>query len=174
MQRSFVKSAMNSGLIMGVIFSVNFLLSVSRITALMLITYVIAIFIVITMYRMAVRFRDTECEGSITYGRAFLYILSTFFYAALISTVVKYIYFQFINPSYLETMFQESMKLMEKLKLPMTSVSADQMESMLKPVNYSFIYIWMNIIFGGLVGLMMAGFIKKEKSIFDEKGDIEN
>ena len=123
---------------------------------------------------MAVRFRDKECEGSITYGRAFLYILYTFFYAALISTVIKYIYFQYINPSYLENMFQESMKMMEKLKFPMTSASADQMESMLKPVNYSFVYIWMNIIFGGLVGLVMAAFVKKEKSIFDNKGEIEN
>lgn len=168
MHRNIIKSAMNSGLIMGGIFSVNFILSVSKITALMLMTYVVAIFIITTMYHMSIRFRDKECEGAITYGKAFLYILFTFFYAALISSIVKYIYFQFINPAYLANMFQESMKMMEKLKFPVTDDSSSQMESMLKPVNYSFLYIWMNIIMGTLVGLIMAAFVKKEKSIFDE------
>lgn len=160
---------MLNGLIMGGIFSVNFLLSISKVSALTLVSYLVVTLIVITMYRMTIRYRDMECDGAITYVKAFVYILLTFFYAALISTVVKYVYFQFINPGYLETMFQESMKMMEKFNFPITTATTEQMENMLKPVNYSFIYIWTNTIMGTLVGLIMAAFVKKDKSIFDPK-----
>jgi len=93
MQPSISKSAMFNGLIMGVIFSINFLLSVSKITSLVLLTNVIAVLIVVGIYRQSIKFRDTECEGFITYWKSFSLILLTFFYAALISSVIKYIYF---------------------------------------------------------------------------------
>jgi len=168
MQPNIMKSAMHNGLILGVIFSVNFLLSISKITALILFTYVIAVIILVVLYKIAIRFRDTECEGTITYGRAFLYIILLFFYAALISTVVKFIYLRFIDQSYLDSIFQETMKLMETLKFPMNSVEIERTENMFKPLNFSLLYIWSNLILGTFVGLIMAAFIKKEKNIFEQ------
>jgi len=160
---------MQNGLILGVIFSVNFLISTSKVSALILLTYIIATVIVIAIYKFAIRFRDTECEGAISYGRSFLYIILLFFYASLISTVVKYIYFQFINPSYLESMFQDTMKLMEALKFQLKSDELAQTESMFKPLSFSLLYIWSNVIMGGIVALVMAAFIKKEKNIFNQQ-----
>jgi len=168
MQPSISKSAMFNGLIMGVIFSINFLLSVSRITTLVLLTNVIAVLIVVGTYRLSVRFRDTECEGFISYWKSFSLILLTFFYAALISSVVKYIYFQFINPDYLEQMFQESMKLLNSMKFPISDALIDQTKSMLKPASYTLVYVWSNVLMGAIVGLIMAAFIKKDKNIFEE------
>ena len=168
MQPSISKSAMFNGLIMGVIFSINFLLSVSKNTTLVLLTNVIAVLIVVGIYRQSVRFRDTECEGFISYWKSFSLILLTFFYAALISSVVKYIYFQFINPDYLDQMFQESMKMMRTMKFQITDESTDQMKSMLKPATYTLVYVWINVLMGAIVGFIMAAFIKKEKSIFEE------
>ena len=168
MQPSITKSAMYNGLIMGVIFSINFLFSVSKITSLVLLTNVIAILIIIGIYRLAIRFRDTECNGIITYSKAFSLILLTFFFAAIISSVVKFVYFQFINPDYLDQMFQETMKVLNKMKFPVNDEMINQTKSMLKPVNYTFVYIWTNVFFGLIVGLIMAAFIKKEKSILEE------
>jgi len=169
MQRNIIKSAMINGLIMGGLFSLNFLLSISKNTSLLLLSYGIAIIIIVTMYKMSIRYRDGECEGAISYGKSLSYVLLTFFYAALISTVVKYIYFQFINPEYLNNMFQESMKMMEVMKLPIDDNSISQMESMMKPASFSFIYIWSNLFLGLIVGLIMAAFVKKEKSIFTQE-----
>jgi len=168
MQPSISKSAKFNGLIMGVIFSINFLLSVSKVTTFVLLTNVIAVLIVFGIYRLTVKFRDTECEGFISYWKSFSLILLTFFYAALISSVVKYIYFQFINPDYLDQMFQESMKVMTTMKFPITDALTDQMKSMLKPATYTLVYVWSNVLMGTIVGLIMAAFIKKEKSIFEE------
>ena len=168
MQPSVTKSAMFNGLIMGVIFSINFLFSVSKITSLLLLTNLLAIFIIIGIYRMAIRFRDTECKGYITYWKAFSLILLTFFFAALISSVVKYIYFQFINPDYLDQMFQETMKLLNSMKFTVTETMIDQTKSMLKPATYTLVFIWTNVFMGLIVGLIMAAFVKKEKTIFED------
>lgn len=169
MQRNITKSAMHSGLIMGGLFSINFLLSITKSTPLILLSYALAAIIVVTMYRLSIRHRDVDCEGDISYGKAFWYILLTFFYAAIISTVIKYIYFQFINTSYLETMFQESMKMMEKMKFPMDDMTIQQTEKIYKPASFSLIFIFTNVFMGSIVGLIMAAFVKKEKSIFEEK-----
>ena len=173
MQKNITKSAMHSGLIMGLLFSVNFLFSIAKIPVLQFLTYIIAGFILVGMHKMSVRYRDMECDGAISYGKAFLFILLTFFYAALISTVVKFVYFQFIKPSYLELMFQETMKMMEMLKIPMDDAAIKQMEGLLKPASFSLIFIWTNIVMGSFVGLIMAAFVKKEKSIFEEKSEKE-
>jgi len=168
MQPSITKTAMFNGLIMGVIFSVNFLFSVSKITTLVLLTNMMAVFIVVGMYRMTIRFRDTECKGIITYWKAFSFILLTFFFAAIISSVVKYVYFQYINPGYLDEMFQETMKLLNSMKFPINDAMIDQTKSMLKPVSYTFVFIWTNVFMGLIVGLIMAAFVRKEKSVFEE------
>jgi len=159
---------MFNGIIMGVIFSVNFLFSVSKIALLITFTNILAVLIVVLIYRLSIKFRDTECEGFITYGKALLYILYSFFFAALISSVVKYIYFQYINPPYLESVFQETMKMLTSMKYPITDAVEAQTRNMLKPASYTLIYIWVNVFMGLIVGLIMAAFIKKEKSIFKE------
>lgn len=168
MQPSITKSAMFNGLIMGVIFSINFIFSVSKITALILLTNLLAVFILIGIYRMVIRFRDIECKGFISYWKAFSLILLTFFFAAVISSVVKYVYFQFINPGYLDQMFQETMKVLSSMKFEINDTMIDQTKSMLKPASYTLVFIWTNVFMGLVVGLIMAAFVKKEKTIFEE------
>ena len=162
MQPSIMKSARLNGLIMGLLFSINFLLSISKITVLMVFSYFVMSLILVGIYRMAIRFRDVENAGVITFGRVYSFIVLTFFFAALISSAVKYIYFQFINPQYLETLLQESMKVMEALKFPFDKANMEQMQDIMKPATFSLQYIWMNVILGSIVGLVMAPFISKK------------
>jgi len=169
MQPNILKSAMLNGLIMGVVFSLNFLLSISKIPSLTLLSYVVVTFILVGMYKLSIRFRDVECEGVITYGKAYSFILLTFFFAAIISSVVKYVYFQFINPAYLEQLLQDSMKALETLKFPIDEAAYEQMGKMMKPASFTLQYIWLNVLMGSFVGLIMAVFIKKEKSIFEKQ-----
>lgn len=171
MQPNIIKSAMLNGLIMGVLFSINFLCSISKITAIIILSYALMIYILVAIYRSSIKFRDVECKGVISYSKAFSFVLLTFFFAALISSIVKYVYFQFINPGYLETMFQESMKMLEKMKFPMEEESMKQVETMLKPASFSLQYIWVNVFLGSLIGLIMAVFIKKDKSVFAENNE---
>jgi hypothetical protein len=168
MQPNIMKSAMQNGLIMGVIFSINFLLSTQKNSTLIFLTYVIAIIIVTILHKQIIRFRDTECNEIISYGKAFSYIILVFFYAALISTPVKYIYVRYINPDFLITLAQDTMKMFEAFKIPMSNVEIEQSQEIFKPLNFSLLYIWSNIFLGAVTGLIMAAFVKKNKNISHE------
>lgn len=133
-------------------------------TTLVLLSYVLIAFIITATYKFTERFRDLECEGVISYGKAFSFILYTFFFGALISSAVKFVYFQFINPPYLENLLNESMKAIEIMKIPVDDKMYEQMESLLKPATFSLQYIWMNTLFGSLIGLIIAAVVKKGES----------
>jgi hypothetical protein len=163
MQPNTMKSAMQNGLIMGVIFSINFLLSTQKNSTLILLTYVIAIIIVTLLHKQVIKFRDEECNGIISYRKAFSYIILVFFYAALISTPIKYIYVRYISPEFLTVLFQDTIKMFEALKIQMSSSEIEQSELIFKPLNFTLLYIWSNIILGTFTGLIMAIFVKKNK-----------
>jgi F0F1-type ATP synthase assembly protein I len=168
MQPNIIKSSMQNGLILGILFSVNFLLSISKAVPLVLLSYLLMGFILVITYRTTIRFRDIDCLGSINFSKTFSFIILTFFFAALISSIVKYFYFQFINPDYLAKLLDDSMKAVEMLNLSFGTSSYDQMEKMMKPATFSLQFIWMNVLMGTLIGLIMAPFIKKDKNIFEK------
>ena len=130
MQGNIFTSAMRGGLALGVLFSVNFLLSVPQNTITGLLTYAVMAVIVAATYRLAARFRDQECGGYIGYGKAFAFILASFFYAALISSLVKFIYFQFINPDYLGNLYNQSMLTLEKMGLSAADGVEESLEAL--------------------------------------------
>ena len=168
MQVNIMKSAMKSGLILGVLFSINFLLSIPSNVFTSILTYVVIAGILVATYRLSVQLRDNEFGGYITYGRVFTFILLSFFYGAIISSLVKFIYFQFVNPEYLSNLYNESMLLMEKIGFSIESAVEESMRNLLKPATFSLQYIWVNTLLGVFVGLIMAAFVKKEKNIFEE------
>lgn len=167
MQNNTIKSSMINGLIMGGIFTFNFLISLPKSSILALISLVITCVIVVLMYRMTIRFRDNECGGTITYGKSLSYIILTFFFGALIVAVVKFFYVQFIDKEFLDNLLQETYKVLESLKIPMDDEKYNQLEKMMSPIGYTAQTIWANVFYGTITGLILSFFVKKAKSIFE-------
>jgi hypothetical protein len=181
MQENIFRSTMLNGLIMGILFSVNFVFTSSKSLPLLLLSYVIIALIIVFMYRMLKRYRDTECGGYINYWRSFNYVVLTFLFAGIISTVFKIIYTKYINPDLLPALLEESMKqiennrgIFESLNLPLDEQYYEELERQMRPVNYSIQTIWVNILFGAVLGFILSGFVKKQKSIFDEESQLDD
>lgn len=168
MQQNIFRSSMFNGLIMGGLFSLNFLFSVISNPYLSLLSYLLIIYILIYTYKSTVKYRDNENNGIITFGKAFTFITLTYFFAGVISGIVKYIYLQFIKPDYLSLALDQSLVMMEKMNFPITDQQIELMQSMMKPATYALEVIWLNLFLGMIIGLIMAAFIKKEKDIFAE------
>jgi len=168
MKANIVKSTIRSGIILGGLFSINFLLSIPSNVITGLLTWVMIAIIIVATLRLSREYRDKELEGFISYGKSLGFILLSFFYASLISAFVKIIYFQFINPNYLIEIYNQTMLLMEQFGFPITAEFERSMNSLLKPVPYSFFSIIGNMFYGLILGLIMAAFVKKEKSVFEE------
>ncbi len=167
MQNNIIKSSMINGLIMGAIFTVNFFITVPKNSLLAFISIVLSCIIVVLMYRMAIRFRDNECGGNITYGKSLLYTILTFFFGALIVAIVKFFYVQFINKELLDYLLQVQLKLFESWNVTIDEEMYTQLEKMNTPIGFVVQTIWSNLIYGTIIGLILSFFVKKAKSIFE-------
>jgi len=174
MQSNIVKSAMSYGLVLGVLFSVKFLLGLFNNVWLGLSGYFVIAAILVATYKMSVRFRDNDCEGIISYGKAFSLIVQMFFFAAIISAFVKYIYFQFINPDILESLLQQVLLMYETLSIPITDELYEAGSVLFTPIPVTMLLSLSNLFLGALTGIIMAIFIKKEKNLFDNKKEVQN
>ena len=173
MQPNIVKSAMSYGLILGVLFSVNFLLSVPNSSLLGLLGWFVVAAILVAIYKMSVRYRDNDCGGFISYGKAFSLIVLMFFFAAIISAFVKFIYLQFIDPAFLERQLEQAMLTLETISFPITDEFYEAMSIMFTSTSFTMVSIFTNMFLSVFVGLVMAAFVKKDKGLFDDKKEIQ-
>lgn len=174
MRDNIFKSTMTSGLFLGVLFFVNFVLNSSSNVFIKLLSFLLIAFIIIVSIKNTKNYRDKECNGTITYGRVFQYVTFMFLFAGIISSLFKIIYLQHINPDMLTNMFEESVRqieqnraLFDRFNLPLDDKYFEELENQMKPVSYSLQSIWVNLIFGLVLGFILGFFIKKEKSIFE-------
>lgn len=157
-----MKSAMQNGLIMGIIFSLNFIsIALNN-------QYIAATLITIILFgtfKLTVRFRDNENNGQITYKKAYHYIVMLFFYASIISCVVKFVYTQFIDTTFLDKLLQIQLSNFKTMNIQLTDSYITFFGKIFKPAAFSLESIIENVFRGMIVGLIMAGFIKKEEKI---------
>ncbi len=168
MRANPIKHAMKYGLYLGGVFSLNFLLSTSQSVVMQLLTYLVIAAILYLTYRFAVHYRENEMKGCLTYWQGFSYVLWLFLFSAIVSSAVKFFYCQFLVTEYLENMMNQTMLMLETMQFPIGDAEIAQIEAMLKPARFSLMYLWVNAFVGMFVGLVMAAFTKKEKSIFED------
>lgn len=167
MKPEALKHAMYFGLMLGLVFALNFFLSTLNNGWFSALQWVITLAIPYLVYRLTVDCRNRVVGGSMSYGMALWYGIQLFFYAAIISAVFKFIYFKFINPEFLPNMLNESLKVLDELKMSSATVGEEQLRQLLTPLYVSMQYIWMDVLVGVFVSLVTAAFAKKDKSIFD-------
>lgn len=154
-------NAMKNGFTLGLVFSANFLLSVSNSSFVQLITYFLLAFILIFTWRSAKSFRDKESEGQISFYRCFSYIFLLFFFASLISAAVKLVYLNFINTNYLPQLVEQTKKVMEQLKIEIPQNSADFFSIILNPSQFIMQTVMADTMLGAIIGVLYAPFIKR-------------
>ena len=95
------------------------------------------LFVPILGYLYARKFRNTYCEGTISFSRAFLFTACMYIFAAMLTAVGHYIYFQFIDQGFLMDMYRQQLD----------TVAA------LTPIQLTFQLITQNVFYGILLSL---------------------
>ena len=169
MHSSPIKHAMKFGLIIGAISSTNFLLSNIQNSATQLLSTAISISIIYLVYRFTVHYRTTERNDQMTYGQGISYIVWLYLFSSIISSTFKYVYWQFIDPEFLPELINQSLLMLETMKIEITDEMIEQMKRMLNPRVMALQFVWFNLLGGFILSLIIAAFTRKEKSIFDDE-----
>lgn len=167
MQPNIVKSALYNFHIVGLLLSLKFILSAQKYEVFASFAIIISIFIIFFLYRMAVHFRDNDFNGKINYGQAFRYIFLIYFFGSIVASIVMLIYTSFIDTHFLDSLLDVTFKMYERFKIPLDDKTMKAIEYIYKPVQYSLLNVIFSIIGGTFWSLILAGLVKKDKSIFE-------
>ena len=158
---------MTNGLIVGGLLSLKFVLSASKIGFLTTIAFIVSVLAVFALFYFAKRFRDSECEGVISYGHSFRYIFLVYFYGSIISSLVILLYTNFIDQNFLTLMLNDILKLYDAIKMPVDDQTYDIMAMIYKPAPFALFNAFASIFGAAFWALILAAFVKKDKSIFE-------
>ena len=163
------RHAMNFGAIMGLLFSVNFL--VTTVKSIAFLQYLFVVVIIYCAYRFVVHCRENVMDGVISYGSALWYNMQLFMYAAMISAMVRYVFYAYIKPDFLQNQLNET--LMALRGTPMADIISgevyQQTLEMMTPLNMALQTIWLNLMLGLLLGLILAAIVKRSENPFADK-----
>lgn len=121
-------------------------------------------------YMMLCRFRNRVCGANITFGRAYLFSLLTYFYAALLLAMACYVYFRFFDhgefiSGYLKAIDSPEMKQalkQESIRQLMGGAEIDDLKRVLEsiqtvsPVVYAANILDLNIFVGLVLSVPAA------------------
>lgn len=163
------RHAMNFGAVMGLLFSLNFL--VTTVKSIAFLQYLFVVVIIYCAYRFVVHCRENVMNGAISYGSALWYNMQLFMYGAMISALVRYVFYSYIKPDFLQNQLNET--LMALQGTPMAEMISgevyQQTVEMMTPLNMALQAIWLNLMLGLLLGLILAAIVKRSENPFADK-----
>ncbi len=161
------KSAVQNGLIIGAIISLNVLISALKIPVLSSFSILISIGIVVYLYFMTKKHRDQEGDGFLTFGQAFKYLFKVYFLGAIIGSLVLLI-FTLMHKEFIADLINQTMMLYDKMNIPVDDATYNLLMVFFNPFSFALMNLFGGAIKGAFWGLILAAFLKKEKSIFEE------
>lgn len=167
--KEFYQSAMQKGTMLGVVWSIMYLLLFAG-TANMF-----AISLCLTLYmaspfiaaRLAIKYRREECNNQISYLQALIFLIYMYICATLLTTFVTYIYFAFIDGG---TFFMTLQNMLEEVARTAGTdeLLAQQIEQTNKIIEQTTTnnLVWQvmnnNLISSTIMPIIIAVFVKRK------------
>jgi hypothetical protein len=126
--------------------------------------YVFLLILVVSLFILVKSYRDNYLRGYITYGQAVGAGVVIFLYYAILTAIFTYILFAIIDPGLIDKQLAAAEELMAKRGLPQEAVDAGLkiQKKMMKPEIMAPISIFGNMLYGVIMSLIVAIFVKKE------------
>lgn len=165
--------AMRYGTGMGVLWTLKFMLFPLglRIPILQFQFFVLTLGVPLVGYIFAKRFRDRNCNGHLSFSRAFLFTTFMYLFASLFVAVAHYIYFRYIDGGFVIQTYQDMWNQLKQTAdadlLPALQQydEAFQLIASLTPLELTFQLVSNNIFIGTLLALPTALLVMNKKKI---------
>ncbi len=125
-QPTLQEHAMRYGTAMGIFWACKFALFPlgMNMPLLLIFFFILTMSVPVLGYLFARRFRDLQCEGSITFSRAYLFTAFMYMFASLFVALIHYLYFRYMDNGLIVGTYQEMVNQMA------TIATADMQEPM--------------------------------------------
>lgn len=168
-RKEFYQGAMSNGTILGVAWSIMYLSLFAGTTNMFFLSLSMALFISSPFMaaKLAIIFRKKSCGDAMSYIQAWIFTFYMYISATLLSTLVTYIYFHFIDGGSfvmtLKGMFDEAIRVAGSDKL--LTEQLEQTRTMLENTATSN-FVWQlmnnNLMNATILPLIIAFFVKRK------------
>ncbi len=112
-------------------------------------------------------FRDYALEGKISFRRACFYCVDSFFYASLLTSVVQFLYFRFVDMTEFVALYTQASQLAIQLyNLPASKVKLlNESISMLPPAGWASFFWITEIMIGIILSPIIAAVMKRDFAV---------
>ena len=167
------QDAMRYGTLMGIFWTLKFaLFPMGMEMPILLVGFFLLTIIGVPVlgFRFAQQYRNRECQGTISFSRAFLFTAFMYMFAALFATIAHYIYFRYMDNGLIVSTYQDMLTQMADVATTDDmKASLDQFQqaldiiSGLTPLEISIQLITQNIFYCTLLALPTALLVKRNK-----------
>lgn len=163
------KQAMYYGLFFGMFLVFKFVMEVLLSGGVgAFVSGLLTIFVPVFAYECTKLFKR-KIEGSeTTFGLYLRFSIYLFFFASMFLAIAQYVYYQYINPDYIQQQLDVLMNALSQLKGSETSVA--QFKAMIEESGIpsastvAVQTIWIYIVLGLILGLPIAGLVNRKKA----------
>ena len=163
-KRNFQEDAMRYGTIMGIFWTLKFVLFPMGMTMplLLMAFFLLTLIVPVAGFFLVRQYRDKECQGILSFSRAFLFTSFMYLFAALFATIVHYIYFRFMDNGLIVNTYQDMLNQMSTVATDDLKPSLEQFRqaldiiATLSPLEISIQLITQNIFYCTLIALPTA------------------
>lgn len=163
-KRNFQEDAMRYGTVMGIFWTLKFVLfPLGMHSPLLLMAFFLLTLVVpVAGFFLARQYRDRDCGGVITFSRAFLFTSFMYLFAALFVTIAHYIYFRYLDNGLIVNTYQDMLDQMGAVAGSNLKPSLDQFQQALdiiaglSPLEISIQLITQNVFYCTLIALPTA------------------
>lgn len=156
--------AMRYGTAMGLFWTFKFMLFPLglRMPLLQLVFLVLTLGVPVLGYLLAKRFRERDCAGSLSFGRAFLFTTYMYLFASILVAVTHYIYFRYLDQGFIFATYRDMIEQFRGLAQAETLTSLDQLSQAidtlagLTPIQLTLQLISQNVFYGVFLALPTA------------------
>lgn len=172
-----MRCAMQYGVYLGLFFILMFASMVGAIYEPMFNTLAVLLMLAVPflLYNFMKRYQNQMAGVRISFIQFWVFGIFLFLFASLLSGIVHYIYYQYINPNFTQMQVASLVQQLDTLESLKNSPLAAQLKSMLDeiktPTSIEMVIqsIWSNVFWGSLlsivIGLMMSLSKKNRQSI---------
>ena len=172
-RKTFQEAAMRYGTMMGIFWTLKFVLFPLGMQSplLLMAFFLLTLIVPVVGFFLVRQYRDRECEGVLTFSRAFLFTSFMYLFATLFVTIAHYIYFRYLDNGLIVGTYQEMLTQMNTVATADMKASIEQFQQALdiiaglSPLDISIQLITQNVFYCTLIALPTALLVRKNPNI---------
>ena len=172
-RKNFQEAAMRYGTMMGIFWTLKFVLFPLGMQSplLLMAFFLLTLIVPVVGFFLVRQYRDRECEGVLTFSRAFLFTSFMYLFATLFVTIAHYIYFRYLDNGLIVGTYQEMLTQMNAVATADMKASIEQFQqaldiiASLSPLDISIQLITQNVFYCTLIALPTALLVRKNPNI---------